>query len=210
MKPEKREERQNRLLEAAAEVFSEKGYEAATIADVARRANMGKGTVYGYFKSKDDLFLDLFRWYNSKMENNIRPEAGALGRSARARLLALGDAVMDTVFSMMEGYTLSLEFWAATASSSYRKEFREAFRAAYGKFRSLVTDILRSGIALGEFRADTAVENLAVGIVAVWDATGIQFWVDKKVNPKKAARSSLEAILNGITVNRQGMTAEKQ
>lgn len=108
---------------------------------------------------------------------------------------------MDTVLSMMECYSLSLEFWAATASSFHQKEFR-CLRAAYWKYRVLVADILQSGIALGEFQEDITVEDLAVGIVAIWDATGIQFWVDKKVDPKKAVRYSLDTLLEGITVNR--------
>jgi len=63
-------------------------------------------------------------------------------------------------------------------------------------------DILQSGIALGEFQKDITVEDLEMVIVAIWDATGIQFWVDKKVDTKKVVRYRLDALLEGITVNR--------
>ena len=65
-----------------------------------------------------------------------------------------------------------------------------------------MADILQNGIALGEFQKDITVEDLAMGIVAIWNATGIQFWVDKKVDTKKAVRSRLDALLEGITVTR--------
>ena len=49
-----------RILEAALEVFAIKGFETARISDIARRAGIGDGTVYLYFKSKDDILISLF------------------------------------------------------------------------------------------------------------------------------------------------------
>lgn len=48
--------KQQLILKAASRVFSEKGYHRATIDEIARRAEIGKGTVYAYFSSKEDLF----------------------------------------------------------------------------------------------------------------------------------------------------------
>ena len=50
----------SRILEAALEVFAIKGFETARISDIARRAGIGDGTVYLYFKSKDDILISLF------------------------------------------------------------------------------------------------------------------------------------------------------
>lgn len=44
------------ILRAAMKVFSDKGFSGARIEEIARRASVGKGTVYEYFNSKDDLF----------------------------------------------------------------------------------------------------------------------------------------------------------
>ena len=82
------------------------------------------------------------------------------------------------------------------------KKIPGGLQAAYGKYRGLVADILQSGIALGEFQKDITVEDLEMVIVATWDATGIHFWVDKKVDTKKVVRSRLDALLEGITVTR--------
>ena len=59
--PERRREMTRRhLLEAAAIVFAQKGFHAATLDEVAAAAGFTKGAVYSNFKSKDDLFLALF------------------------------------------------------------------------------------------------------------------------------------------------------
>src|SRR6266849_6119947 len=48
------------ILRAAIDVFAERGYFNAQVADVARAAGVAAGTVYLYFKSKDDLLVSIF------------------------------------------------------------------------------------------------------------------------------------------------------
>ncbi len=55
-------ETQERLLEAAEEVFVREGYEGAQLAEIAASAGRSKGALYGHFKSKEDLFLALFEY----------------------------------------------------------------------------------------------------------------------------------------------------
>ena len=52
-----REERRQQILEAALKVFSQKGFHAANVSDVAAQAGVSQGTIYWYFDSKDDLFM---------------------------------------------------------------------------------------------------------------------------------------------------------
>lgn len=59
MKPDKRE----LILEAAARVFGEKGFHQATVEEIAKEAGVGKGTIYQYFDSKDEIFSQLHQWF---------------------------------------------------------------------------------------------------------------------------------------------------
>ena len=52
--------RRDRILDAALEVFTEKGFHRATVAEVAEKAHVGKGTVYLYFKGKEALLVSIF------------------------------------------------------------------------------------------------------------------------------------------------------
>jgi AcrR family transcriptional regulator len=53
------EERRAQILEAATQVFARKGYRGATIREIAAEAGVAEGTIYNYFRSKDDLLISL-------------------------------------------------------------------------------------------------------------------------------------------------------
>ncbi len=90
--------RRDTILEAAARVFGEKGAAQATMDDVAEAAAVSKGTLYLYFKSKDDLFLALthrpLEAVLERFEDLLRDEALS-GHDLLARLLATHAAVVQ-------------------------------------------------------------------------------------------------------------------
>src|SRR5947209_3180393 len=53
-------DKRGRILDAAIKVFAERGFHSATVAEIAREAGVADGTIYLYFKGKDDLLLRLF------------------------------------------------------------------------------------------------------------------------------------------------------
>lgn len=60
----------DKILEAALEVFSEKGFHLATVDEIAERADLGKGTLYRYFANKETLFNELVRLRLEELEKN--------------------------------------------------------------------------------------------------------------------------------------------
>lgn len=60
-------ERPGEILEAAFEEFSEKGFVAARLEDVARRAGVTKGTIYVYFPTKEAVFLAMSEAFSKEM-----------------------------------------------------------------------------------------------------------------------------------------------
>ena len=66
---EQKQERRQRILDAARDLFATQRYEAINIIDVAKRVDLAKGTVYLYFKTKEALFLEILQqefltWFN--------------------------------------------------------------------------------------------------------------------------------------------------
>lgn len=57
LREQKKAETRRAIIESAVQLFSEKGFEKTSIEDIAKNANIGKGTVYTYFAAKSDIFL---------------------------------------------------------------------------------------------------------------------------------------------------------
>ena len=78
-----------RLLDAAAEVFCERGYEGTTVAEVARRAGLTTGAIYANFKDKAELLLQTIERGSAKAVVDLEAAREA-GVSAADRLLMMG------------------------------------------------------------------------------------------------------------------------
>lgn len=83
-----REERKTEILKAAGRVFYYKGFEGTKIEDVAREAGIGKGTVYEYFDSKQQLFNEMVS-YNRELYIHKVMEALDSGHNFREKFIAL-------------------------------------------------------------------------------------------------------------------------
>jgi AcrR family transcriptional regulator len=83
----KAEERRDQMLDAANELFAERGYEAVSVEDIARAAGVQRGLVHHYFGGRKEVYLALLERLAAGREEQLRPP---VGRSARARV---GDSV---------------------------------------------------------------------------------------------------------------------
>src|SRR5215831_2406440 len=74
-KGDKRERTRAKLLEAARALIREKGHEHTTLEDIAERAGMTTGAIYGNFKNRNDLFIALGRTYWPPIKPRVKPGA---------------------------------------------------------------------------------------------------------------------------------------
>ena len=91
-KGDKRQRTRAKLLDAARELIREKGYARTTLQDVASRAGMTSGAIYGNFKNRDELFIALGQTYWAPIRPKIKPGATfaeAMRALAKATLAAI-------------------------------------------------------------------------------------------------------------------------
>ena len=91
-KGDKRERTRAALLEAARAVVREKGYAHTTLEEVARRAGMTTGAIYGNFKNRDDLFIALAEVYWAPIKPRFRP-----GSTFAEKMRALAEATIAAI-----------------------------------------------------------------------------------------------------------------
>ena len=88
-KPDKRDE----IVRAALEMIAEQGFHGSPMAELAKRAGVGAGTIYRYFANKDELIAELYR----ELEERIHPallNEYRVDRPERERFLQLGSALL--------------------------------------------------------------------------------------------------------------------
>lgn len=144
----KRADKRELITDAATHVFAEKGFHQARVSDVARRAGVADGTIYLYFKNKEDLLLSIFE---EKMDLLLQGLDEAIGQvtDPRQRIRAFASFHFEQVrTNRATAEVLQIEL---RLSNKFLKEYRpEKLWAYLGVFAQIV----REGQAQGLFRED--------------------------------------------------------
>ena len=88
------EDKRKRILEAAVKVFARKGYFAARVSEIAKKAGEADGTIYLYFRSKEDLLVKLFDEVMAEHVQQVRAVVRALP-TTKERLGAIAERHLD-------------------------------------------------------------------------------------------------------------------
>lgn len=190
--------RKKDILLAATTVFSQNGYAGTRIADVAKAAGIGKGTIYEYFSSKEALFFATFEQLMMDMGQQMANIAANTTGSASKRLVETADAVMRAWIPSLDLYGLVLEFWSATTASPDRRRFKTAFQTGYSEARKIVSTLIQEGIRENNFRSEIDPEALASAIIGSWDALLLQAWLDPDFDPLDASQKHMQVFIDGL------------
>jgi AcrR family transcriptional regulator len=147
------EETRERLLDAAARVFEHKGYEGATIAQIAREAGLTSGAIYAHYDSKADLLADALRVHMDRATASVLPP----GASAEVPdvLVALGHRLRTRDD---EANALLLE---ALLTSRRDTEFAEVLSKALTRREKGMAELVRCGQQEGEIWGDVSPRSAA-------------------------------------------------
>src|SRR5690349_22552857 len=151
--------KRNELLQIAGDVFKEKGFEAATLNDIAARFGTDRAAIYYYFAGKDEIFQEVFQATAKKVLDENLAEAvriSGLGISAHEKLrmlIRLQITSYEANYPYVYVYIQEDMGKVAYQSTPWAKEMVRKTR----RFEGIVTDIIAEGIKNGEFRSDLSV-----------------------------------------------------
>ena len=186
------------IIETAAAVFAQKGYAGTRMIAIAEAAGIGKGTIYEYFRNKEELFFAVFQYMVQTPMTQIFSAPLFETGSAADRIKSIAELVIDTWISNLAMYSLIMEFWSAATTLSSRSHFREAFRQVYSDMRGLTAGIIREGIDDGEFDPQTQPHKVAAALVGALDSFLLQAWLDKDFDATDVSQVFLNLILKGL------------
>lgn len=164
--------RRDTILEAAARVFGEKGAAQATMDDVAEAAAVSKGTLYLYFKSKDDLFVALtHRPLEAVLERfgELVEDPSLDGHALLAKLL---EAHADVVQAHAPQFRLAMGSLCAGFSPDPSAPSLGVYTERIRTVRRTYIAAIERGMADGSLRADLEPSDVASGLwAAIFGAT---------------------------------------
>ena len=193
-RPDVSEERKDQIIKAAEEVFTQKGFSDARMDDIAGETGLSKGTLYLYFKSKDELIIAIldriFQREFKALEN-----ADFSTMSAEQAINMFVETVSKDIKIMLRLMPIAYEFLALAFRN---KLVQEALKMYLNRYMDILTPIIQKGIDDGEFRQVDAKE-VAIAAGAVMEGT-ILLWVYDRslVEPERHIRSGMKLLLDGV------------
>lgn len=198
-------DKRERILDAAERVFARSGFYQSRVAEIARDAGVADGTIYLYFKSKDDLLISLFE---SRMErvNQQMAAATAQVQTPTEQLMVMVRTHLEMVQTnpqLAEVLTIELR-----QSTKFMKEYANP---RFGEFLKQVAGVVAAGQRTGEFVDTVPPSHAARMIFGIIDELALAWLLGRGENfdIARAADWVGALVLNGLRPRPAGVDAAK-
>lgn len=189
-------DKRDRILKAAIEVFAKNGFYATRVSEIAKAAGVADGTIYLYFKNKDDVLITIFEDGIQQLLAILREVASSEesfdARITRVVELQLG--LLEDQRDLAEVITVNLR-----QSSSLLKQYAAPL---FMEYIDVIAGLIREGQKQGAFRKDLNPRVVARSLFGALDAI-LLTWALGEADPaslRKAAGHCASLFLEGLRV----------
>jgi TetR/AcrR family fatty acid metabolism transcriptional regulator len=192
-------DKRDRILQAAERVFASKGFYGAKVSDIAQVAGVADGTIYLYFRSKDDLLISLFEAQMDRVLFELR-SAVAGGEDATEKLRRFIAAYLTMVEAnrhAAEVITIELR-----QSAKFMKEYRNP---KFAEFLKTLAAVIDEGQRQGRLRAEVPAPIAARTLFGALDELALM-WVTsrgERFDIRKVADWLGDVVLKGLELQRR-------
>jgi len=202
-----RENRRSQILNAAKEVFMSKGLRAATMEDISRKVELSPGTIYTYFKNKEELYVVLNLIGLQYLYRQIEKVYKNRKLSVEAQLIKFKDAMYQTF--RHDPLLLRVIFHVQLEDSLFtlNKALLEQLNHLAKRTMNLFVDTYEEGVRQGKFKKD---QGIVLSDIIWATFTGLVLWEEakRKIDPRKnflkpTLDSAFDILIRGIKRNRR-------
>jgi TetR/AcrR family transcriptional regulator, repressor of fatR-cypB operon len=136
--------RQGDILNAARELFLSKGYHKTTLEEIARHADFGKGTIYNYFESKEELFRSIIDQFTDEIADLVQSSIAAPG-GIREKLASYAKVIINYSNNNSDLFRFISQEIHRAEISEYQATVRH-FHGKVKKINTLVARLIQGGI----------------------------------------------------------------
>jgi TetR/AcrR family fatty acid metabolism transcriptional regulator len=189
-------EKRDRILRAAVKIFSRKGFFNSKVSEIARAAEVADGTIYLYFRNKDDLLISLFEEKMGEVVADVR------------RRIAVGGNALDKLRIFIENHMDLLEREAGLVevlqvelrqSTKFLKDYTPV---KFFEYLEIISDILEEGKKEGVLRPDLNASIARRAIFGALDELSLTYILSRKpkYHPTVTADELCRLLLEGLCV----------
>jgi AcrR family transcriptional regulator len=186
----KSEDKRNAILDAATRLFAERGLTAAPTSEISKQAGVAEGTLFTYFKTKDDLINALYREIKLELADAMMSDFPRKKKVA-TRLRHVWDRYVNWGIANPKRRKVLAQL---TVSEVLTKESRDAGGAPFVEFQIMIRDAIEQRV----FRNDVPVELISKSLAALVEAT-IDLMVSNRSQAKQYRDSGFQLFWAGIT-----------
>jgi TetR/AcrR family transcriptional regulator, repressor for uid operon len=184
-----------KIVDAALATFSKNGYDRTRMDDIAEAANVSKGTLYLYFKNKEELFFAI-------SERNIRELKEQLSTllTKSEDLIASAENFYENFRSNTSGTNMEKVFFEIIAESSRNLKLRRMLYEQRIKMLDVVTTYLDLQQEKGLIRKNSNTKTIASGLISLYNGLSLSkiLGINETLN-KQTWINTVRAIFNGIS-----------
>jgi len=195
--PDRVQERRQQIMQAAMSCFARKGYYKTTMDDIVVESGLSKGTLYWYFRSKDELFFSLVNSFFLEMQQDI-DAIFEQDTSATDKLRSIAYEFARSYEEVAEFLNVFFEFWV---QGTLNEQLNQLFHSMLVEYRGKLAGIIEEGVKAGEFKKVDA-DQLAVTVMAAYD--GLWFYkmlMPDEVDLDRASRAFIETLFTGLAAD---------
>ncbi len=189
--PEVKPDKRQGIMESAIAVFSRKGYHGATMEDVATEAGLGKGTLYLYFSSKEELLRDILTQGLKVLNDGLRKIANGSG-TGRERLEAMAFLELDLASSNKEMFRFILE-----GVGGLGQDLRGIVVDAGEEMLAIISKVVEDAIFAGELGLVTTSVFAKMFLGSIYTTSGTVLTGDLELSAREVAREIVRVLFEG-------------
>ncbi len=159
------EVRRNELMDAAEQLFVEKGYEHTSASDIIRKVGVAQGTFYYYFKSKDEILNAVIDRYLERYTDLVK----AVGNDDTMNAQQKVQCIIDALFSMSDRKRKFSQYLNLEGKVARHERYQGYIES---EISPIVTRIIKQGMSEGIFEVDHPAETTELVMLVVKHLNG--------------------------------------
>lgn len=183
-------DKRNAILDAATRLFAERGLAAAPTSEISKRAGVAEGTLFTYFRAKDDLINSLYREIKLELADAMMSNFPRK-KNVRTRLRHVWDRYVNWGIANPNQRKVLAQL---QVSEVLTKESRDAGSAPFVEFQTMIRDAIEQHV----FRNDLPEELISKSLTALVETT-IDLTVSNPSQAKTYRDSGFQLFWSGVT-----------